>query len=200
MNNELLTIPMSPIFFLDLFASLFGILTTWYALKNSVKAYPLGLISIFTYIYILYVSGIYGDIVINLYYAIMSVYGWMLWAKKDKTQHDLVRITAFNRNQWLKTILAFFLLWFAFYVWLDQYTDSTIPYIDALTSSLGILGMYWMTQRKLDYWLFFILMDIICIFVYAHKDLYFSAAQFFVLSILAAGGYWNWYKILYKKQ
>lgn len=182
---------------LDFFAGFFGFLSAWFARNNSVKAYPIGLISIAIYFYLLFIFGIYGDIWINLYYAVMSCYGWYQWSKKATDhQTDQLKISRLNLKNWKKTLFVFVLLILLFYLWLTFQTDSSFPFWDALTTSLGILGMYWMTKRKLEYWIFFILMDFISIFLYAQKGLWFSAVQFFALMLLASNGYFYWKKKL----
>ena len=180
---------------LDLIAASCGVASCVYAMKNDIKTYPTGLVGVLIYFYLLYQQGIYGDIVINVYYAIMIVYGWFLWSKKNQRKEEILKVTFLHKKEWWLSSAFIIKLWLLFWLFLYYLTDSNITYIDALTSALAVAGMYWMTQRKVEYWLFFIVMDIICIFVYINKNLYFSAAHFLILTIIASLGYRKWKKI-----
>lgn len=180
--------------YLDLLASIFGILSAGAALRNSVWAYPTGLAGICIYFYLLFEAGIYGDILINFYYFVLSIYGWYLWVKRDKNQKIVLQIHFISVKALRVALLILPFLWGALSYWLYFYTDSTIPLIDALTTALGMMGMYFMMYRVVEYWLFFVLMNILCIFVYAYKGLYFSSIQFFLLTFIAIYGYLQWRK------
>ena len=82
-----------------------GIISVWYSRKENILVYPTGLINTIFYIYLSYKGGLLGEASVNLYYTIMSVYGWSLWTRKDKEHHTVLKITSATKKEWIyKTV------------------------------------------------------------------------------------------------
>ena len=92
--------------FLESFATVFGILSVYFSIKKNIWVYPTGIISTLIYVYILFNFGLLGDCMINVYYTVMSIYGWLLWAKHSK-DHIHVEVSRASEKEWLYGILLF---------------------------------------------------------------------------------------------
>ena len=172
-------------------AVLFGLLSVWYAKKENILVYPTGIVSVLIYVYICLEVKLYADMGINFFYFVMSVYGWYKWSRKDAA--DNVRPIAYASKKeftWsiIGTVSFFFMLSFI----LVRYTDSTVPYWDALTTAIFIIGMWLMALKKIENWVFWILGDLISIPLYATKGLVLTSFQFSVFLVLAVSGYLEW--------
>lgn len=184
---------------LELVAVLFGIISVLFARKNNILVYPTGLISTILYVYILFKFQLYGDLIINGYYSIMSVLGWYLWSK-TKDGEDEFPISSINRKEFIISVLIFIitLTFVAFvYHFFDKFTHWT-AYVDALTTGLFFVGMWLMAKRKIENWILWIIADIISVPLYFYKGLTFSSFQFIVFTIIAILGYKEWKRFLQK--
>ena len=185
---------------LELIAVVFGVISVLFARKNNILVYPTGLVSTILYVYILFEFQLYGDLIINGYYSIMSVLGWYLWSK-TKDGHEEFPISTINRKEFLISTLIFTItLTFVVVVYhfFDKFTDLT-AYVDAFTTALFFVGMWLMAKRKIENWIVWIVADIISVPLYYYKGLTVSSLQFIVFTIIAILGYLEWRKFLQKQ-
>ncbi|HBK82883.1 MAG TPA: nicotinamide mononucleotide transporter [Flavobacterium sp.] len=185
---------------LELVAVFFGIFSVLLALKNNILVYPTGLVSTLLYVYILFEFKLYGDLIINIYYSFMSVYGWFLWSKK-KNGKDVLPITRLNNNEiFIASIIFMTTLLFVLFIYhiFDKFTDWS-SMIDALTTGLFFVGMWLMAKRKIENWILWIVADVISIPLYFYKGLTFSSFQFLIFTIIAVYAYIEWKKYLQKE-
>ncbi|MEE1897659.1 nicotinamide riboside transporter PnuC [Flavobacterium rakeshii] len=183
---------------LEVVGLIFGTLSVIFSARNSIWVYPTGIISTIAYVYLLYQWELFGDLIINAYYFIMSIYGWILWSKKDKEHHDLLKISSMNAKDNLTcvgifTISAIFVA--SVYIYFDKFT-AWWSYIDNLTTALCFIGMWLLAKRKIENWIFLIIADIISIPLYFIKGYTLSSILYLILTIIAIFGYLSWKKTL----
>jgi nicotinamide mononucleotide transporter len=179
----------------ELFAVAFGLMSVWSMKKESILAYPFGIINVSVYVYICFTAKLYAYAGINVFYAVMSVYGWYNWTRKDG-QSQVIRITRLTQKHlWVygSAILLFFIL---LRVILVRFTDSVVPTWDALTTAIYIVGMWLLARKKIENWIAWIAGDIISVALFAFENLYFSSFQFLVFTIIATLGFLEWRKKL----
>ena len=183
---------------LEIVAVFFGIASVLYAKKENIWVFPTGIISTVLYVYICYQFTLYGDVVINLYYTLMSLYGWYVW--NHKTSGQSIEITKSNPLDMLKA-LGIFISTAAFvvgvYLYYDRF-DRVTDYFDTFTSGIFFAGMWLMAHKKIEHWMFWILGNLISIPLYFVKGLGFSGLQFTIFLVLAIQGYIEWKKHLNK--
>ena len=184
---------------LELTGILFGLLSVWYAKKNTVWVYPSGIISTAIFVYLLLKWSLLGDMIINAYYFVISGYGWYYWSKK-KEKVIVHPITSISKKE-VKTALLLFVasIFFVFWVYqvFDKWRDWT-AYLDTLTTPIFFVGMGLMARRKIEHWLFWIVGDIISIPLYFYKGLTLTSFQYIIFTLIAIYGYRSWKKILDK--
>ncbi len=189
----------TPLFLtLELTAIFFGLLSVIYSAKNSILVYPTGLVSTFIFVYILYTANLYGDLIINAYYFYMSLYGWILWSRKDNKNHDLLKISTVSVKE-NKICLAIFIVSVIFvsvvYHFFNMF-NQWWAYIDTFITGLFFIGMWLLAKRKIENWLYLIAGDIIAIPLFFYKGLIFTGFFYIVLTIIAIFGYQSWKKTL----
>jgi len=176
---------------LEIFAILCGLSSVWFMKKENILVYPLGIINVLIYVYICYTSKLYAYAGINVFYAVMSAYGWYNWLRKNE-QDERIRVTHLT----VKMILVYTLLIIGFFFlvryFLDHFTDSEIPSWDALTTAIYIIAMWLLAQKKIEHWILWIIGDVISIGMFAWLNLYFSSFQFLVFTIIAIFGFIEW--------
>ena len=184
---------------LEITGVVFGLLSVWYAKKNSIWVYPTGMISTSIFVYLLFTWSLLGDMIINAYYFIMSSYGWYYWSKRED-QVIVHPITSTTQKEFKTALLLFGAsLFFIFWVYqvFDKWKDWT-AYVDTLTTAIFFVGMGLMARRKLEHWLFWIVGDIISIPIYFYKGLTLTSLQYVIFTFIAIYGYRSWKKILDK--
>ena len=183
---------------LEILAVIFGIASVWFAKKESIWVYPTGIISTAIYVYICYQFTLYGDLIINIYYTLMSIYGWYMWTKLIKGDH--IEITKSSRKDLIKSLgifistAAFVIVVYLYYNRFDRMTD----YFDTFTTGIFFAAMWMMANKKIEHWLLWIGGNIISIPLYFIKGLGFSGIQFTIFLGLAILGYIEWKKSLNK--
>ena len=185
---------------LEFLAFIFGIISVIYAKRENILVYPTGIICTVITIYLLYRAQYFGDMMMNVYYSVMSIYGWWNWSRV-KDNHYIVLISKTNKKEYL--IASFFFLLtigITFFVYKMNLDFLEIPnYIDIFTSGVFFTAMWLMANKKIESWIFWIVGDIITIPLYSYRGLGILSLQYLIFLILAIQGYYEWKKTL-KKQ
>ncbi|MFY0713369.1 nicotinamide mononucleotide transporter [Seonamhaeicola sp. NFXS20] len=186
---------------LEIIAVIFGFLSVWYSKQNKVLVFLTGMISTIIFVYLLLKWELLGDMMINAYYFIMSVYGWYVWTKKtDKEQVTPISLTTNNEKKlsiaiFIATLLFVYLVYITFDKW-----NGWVAYVDTITTAIFFVGMWLMARRKLENWIFWIIGDIISVPLYFYKGFTFTSLQYLGFTIIAILGYLAWKKILNNNQ
>ena len=184
---------------LEFIAFVFGILSVWYARSENILVYPTGLIATVITVYLLFIAGYLGDMMINGYFTIMSIYGWYKWTRKVKDR-DSLPITRTNNKEKIIGIGLFFItifVVFSIYKVFD-YQINLDNYIDIIASGIFFTGMWYMANKKIENWILWIIGDIIVTPLYAYRGLGMLSLQYLIFTILAISAYIEWRKILNK--
>lgn len=193
-------------------ATVFGILSVYFSIKKNIWVYPTGIISTLLYVYILFNFGLLGDCMINVYYTVMSIYGWILWSKHSK-DHIHVEVSWASKNEWRYGILLFALsiILVTGVYYYKPYIDNEFSmqgaslglyhldwanWLDVITTSIFLVGMWLMAKRRIENWIFWIIGDFICIPMMIYKGLGITSVQYLVFTIMAISGYVSWKKSL----
>jgi nicotinamide mononucleotide transporter len=182
---------------LELFAVFMNILSVIYAKRNSVLLYPTGLIGTGIFVYLLFNFSLLGDMIINFYFVIMSIYGWYYWTQK-KEEKFINNVSRVSTNEYYFSILLAVISLISVYLVYDFFDkwNSWTAYIDTLTTAIFFVAMWLMARRKIESWVFWFIGDVITIPLYFYKGLTISSFQYLIFSILAILGYISWKKIL----
>lgn len=177
---------------LEIIAVIFGFLSVWFSKQNKIWVYPTGMVSTLIFVYLLFKWELIGDMMINAYYFVMSVYGWYVWTRKvDETTTPITYTTPKEKKIsafiFLATLLSVYIIYNAF----DKWTSWT-AYVDTVTTAIFFVGMWLMAKRKIENWIYWIVGDLISVPLYFHKGLTFTSFQYFVFTFLAFQGYFAW--------
>ena len=184
---------------LEFLAFSFGIISVIYAKKENILVYPTGIICTGITVYLLYKAQYFGDMMMNIYYSLMSIYGWWNWSRIQNDKY-LLKITRFSKNDLGLTVFLFLLtVTITYAVYTFNLTEIKIPnYIDIFTSGIFFTAMWLMANKKLESWVFWIIGDIITVPLYAYRGLGMLSLQYIIFTILAIQGYIEWKKHLSK--
>jgi nicotinamide mononucleotide transporter len=182
---------------LEFAAFVLGIMSVWYAKKENIWVYPTGLIATAITTYLLYKAGYLGDMLINAYFTIMSIYGWYNWAR-NKNNTDELPITRTHKSEKVIGAILFVVTLFVVYG-IYKFFDYKIRkdnYIDIFASGLFFTAMWYMALKKIENWTLWIIGDLIVTPLYAYRGLGMLSLQYLVFTILAVSAYLEWKRIL----
>ncbi|WP_375240503.1 nicotinamide riboside transporter PnuC [Polaribacter sp.] len=184
---------------LEIIAVVFGFLSVWYSKKNKVLVFPTGMISTLIFVYLLLKWELLGDMMINAYYFIMSIYGWYIWTYKSDGEHETpISKTTYNEKKISVLIfIATLIFVYAVYTYFEKWTNWT-AYVDTFTTAIFFVGMWLMAKRKIENWIFWIIGDLISVPLYLYKGFTFTSFQYFGFTFIAIFGYLAWKKNLNK--
>ncbi len=172
----------------------FGVSEVFLAKKNNIWLYPTGIISILLSMYLLLDAKLYAEILLSMYYLVMSVYGWIIWRQRIGNK-QILQVSWTSKKE-IYTALAisiggYFVLYFA----LVNFTNSDVPVFDAFVSSTAWAGMWLLARRKIENWVFLNISNMVAIPLLIHKDLAMMAVLTLILFVVAIFGYFDWKKI-----
>lgn len=208
---------------LELMAALFGVASVYYARKENILVFPTGIISTAIYVYLLAQWTLYGDLIINIYYTIMSIYGWYMWAKVVDDKHQHIAISRTHKSDKLKALgifaftSVFVIVVYRYYdvmpnhlgfvdtiqyAWglltsgsLEEFRKAT-PYLDTFTTGIFFAAMWLMANKKIENWTLWIIGDVVSIPLYLVKGYGFTSIQYSIFLVLAIMAYFSWRKSL----
>ena len=191
----------TPVFIiiLEMIGVVFGFLSVWYAKKENILVFPTGLINTGIFVYILWIYGLLGDMLINAYYFSMSIIGWYIWTRKVDAKH-FIPITKTNKLEKKWSVFLFIgaiVFVFLVYALFDKFNSWT-AYVDTITTAIFFVGMWLMAKKKLENWTYWIIGDVITVPLYLYKGLIFTSLQYLLFTIIAVYGYMAWKKNLDK--
>lgn len=199
---------------IEMIAAIFGLVSVLFSIKKKIWVYPTGIISTLLYVYILYAFGLVGDMLINVYYTVMSIYGWILWSKNQNEYYEVSAKKATSKDWKIAAVLFVLSSIFVAFVYyykpvLEQWQTGVqqavglhhldwANWLDVFTTSLFLVGMWFMAKRRIENWIFWIIADFISVPMYIYKGLGITAIQFVIFTYLATRGYLVWRKALDK--
>ncbi len=179
----------------------FGLLSVLFSKRDNILVFPTGMISTLIFVYLLWYYQLLGDMLINSYYFIMSIYGWYVWTRKvDEALY--IPITKASFKEWKTAIFLFVssVLFTSMIYQLFQKWENWVSAIDIMTTAIFFTGMWLMAKKKIENWLFWIIGDLISIPLYYYKGLSLSSIQYFIFTIIAILAYQEWKKKLNQPQ
>ena len=183
---------------LEYIAVFAGIASVWFSRIENILVYPVGLINTIIYIYLSFDKHLIGEAGVNFYYTVMSIYGWILWAKRDQQKHHLVNITYSSSREWMQEILFFLAFYVSIFLLLtylkNNFYPGAIPWADAFASATAFTGMWLMARKKVESWYWWIATNIASIPLYFVKGLAFTSVYYLVLLVMAVFGLAEWKK------
>ncbi len=185
---------------LEATAFFFGIASVVYAKKEDIMVYPTGLVATAITTYIFFVDRLLGDMMMNFYFSIMSIYGWWNWARRKQDREFIVKISRTNtKEKWIGVALFSITLLVTFGVYKAFGAEiKTTNYVDIITSGIFFTAMWYMANKKLESWTLWILGDLITVPLYAYRGWGMFSLQYLIFTVLAIQGYVAWKKDLGK--
>lgn len=182
---------------LELVGTLVGLVYLWLEYRASIYLWVANVIMPAIYLFVYYKAGLYADFGINIYYLGAAIYGWFVWKYTPKPEDsEELPITHMSRKQWLQAFILLLVAQFVIAWLLINYTDSDVPWWDAFTTALSVIGMWMLARKYLEQWWIWMVVDVVCVGLYIYKELYFTAGLYTLYAVIAVFGWLNWKKMM----
>lgn len=183
---------------LEFVAVVFGIASVYFSKRENILVFPSGLVNTIIYVYLSLKGELFGEASVNLYYTVMSIYGWWLWSRRDEKNRPEIRITRSSSREW-KLQLVFFgsfyvVIWSCLQLLNKHFALATLPVADAFASATAFTGMWLMARKKVESWYWWIATNIASIPLYFVKGYVFTSFYYIILLVLAVSGLFDWIK------
>jgi len=188
---------------IELLGAVLGILYIFFSIRQHILTWPTGLLTSLLYTIVFFQSGFYADMGLQVYYVAISLYGWYYWLKGGKTVTKAgkkqVAVTKTPRIILFYSLLVTIAIYGVLLYILLHFTDSTVPYMDSLTTALSITATWMLAKKYIEHWLIWIFVDIFSAGLYVYKELWPTVILFIVYTVMAVLGYREWKKDLIRK-
>jgi len=178
-----------------------GLLYLWLEYRADIRLWIVGLIMPVIHGTLYYRSGLYADCAMQAYYVLAGLYGLAVWRRKPRKPESGAPANAISRTPgavWAGLAAAWIAIQTGIYFILAEFTDSTVPFWDSLTTAL-CMAAYWMLSRKyVEQWLVWLAVDAVTVGLYIYKGIPLTACLYAIYSVMAAAGYVRWLKLMRK--
>ena len=180
---------------IEIFAAATGLLYVVLEIKQKRWMWIIGALSALVYMAVFFSSALYAAMGLQVYYLIVSIYGWRKWgeegSKENLNREAVVRMKyKFMSISFLVSLVCYFLL-----IWiLENFTADPNPRLDALITIISMLATYWVTRKHIEHWLLWIIADALAVFLYIQQGLYATTALYVIYIVAAVAGYLHWRK------
>lgn len=180
---------------LDALGAILGFVYLFLEFRTSAWMWVVGCVMPAIYIVVLYQSGIYADCGMEVYYFFAGIYGLAVWLRGEKVHKDgkkKIEISRTPKRTWLHLAVVFIILDTALSWFLIRYTDSKVPYTDAFTTALSVIGMWMLSRKYLEQWWVWFVVDLVSTWLYIYKGVYGRSILYGVYTVMAVYGYYVW--------
>ncbi len=180
----------------EVLGTLFSLIYLYFSIKQNIWLWPLGIIGSAIYASIFFNARIYADMGLQIYYVLISIYGWYHWSFGKDGNHgpQKIKVKYTGRKTALILVLITSLLFIIISQILIYFTDSEIPYWDAFTTAVSISATWMLAKKYIEHWLIWIVVDLVSSGIYFYKELYFTIFLYLIYTIMAIIGYLKWKK------
>lgn len=187
--------------YIEILGTIVGLIYLWQEYRASIYLWITSIIMPAIYLYVYYQAGLYADFGINIYYLVIALYGWLAWRynfslRGKRADSNELSISHINRLTFLRLFLFFLAAWAVISYILIHFTNSTVPFTDAFTTALSIVGMYMLARKYIEQWWVWLVVDVVSSALYIYKELYFTAALYALYAIIAIFGYRKWKQLM----
>ena len=181
---------------LDILTTILGLIYIWLEYRAHIALWVIGIVMPALDIYLYWSHGLYGDAGMACYYTLAACYGLYIWKfKKTRKKKESLPIIFMPRDQYLPSLLFFLISWGFIYYILITWTNSTVPLLDSFTNAMSFVGLWALARKYVEQWIFWIIVDVVCTFLYIQKGIPFKAMLYGLYVVIAIAGYQKWKRV-----
>lgn len=173
-----------------------GLLYLWLEYRANIWLWAVSIVMPVVHGILYYRSGLYADMAMNAYYVLAGIYGWAVWLRGTGAGRPQLRISR-TPQRWIAPLaLALLAVWGGIYLLLTEFTDSTVPVLDSLTTAMSVVALWLLSRKKIEQWLLWLAVDAVSCGLYVYKGIPFTAGLYGLYTVLAVAGYMRWRRMM----
>ncbi|GFM88453.1 nicotinamide mononucleotide transporter [Pseudomonas cichorii] len=176
---------------LELFAAVLGVIAVWLTVKQNPWCWPIGLVMVVIYIWIFFDVKLYSDMLLQVIYAGLQVYGWLQWTRHGNGL-PVRAVTVLQSGPVLGGLAIGAVISLVLGASMAHFTDAAQPWLDAALTGFSLVAQVWMAQKRVQCWPLWIVLDVIFVGLFIYKELYLTAALYGLFTLLAVQGWREW--------
>ncbi|MEB0040627.1 MULTISPECIES: nicotinamide riboside transporter PnuC [unclassified Pseudomonas] len=176
---------------LELFAAALGVTAVWLTVKQNRWCWPIGLVMVLLYTWVFFEVKLYSDMLLQVVYAVLQVYGWWQWTRRDSA-HPGRSVSYLATSSLLMSLVIGGLVSVVLGAAMAYFTDAAQPWLDATLTGFSLVAQVWMAQKRVQCWPLWIVLDVIFVSLFVYKDLYLTAALYALFTLIAVQGWREW--------
>ncbi|CAG8863564.1 Nicotinamide riboside transporter PnuC [Pseudomonas fluorescens] len=176
---------------LELFAALLGVIAVWLTVKQNPWCWPIGLVMVLLYSWIFFEVKLYSDMLLQLVYALLQLYGWWQWTRPEQVE-DARQVSYLGAAPMLGGLAIGLVTSLALGAAMATWTDAAQPWLDAALTGFSLVAQVWMAQKRVQCWPLWALLDVIFVGLFLYKGLYLTAALYALFTLIALRGWQQW--------
>lgn len=175
----------------EVIGAILGIIYLYFEYKASSKMWSAGILMSLFYTYVYIESKFYSFALINIYFILAGIYGWIKW-NKSKAKNNNIELIHCPKSFYLPIIVSLVIIFLVLVVSLKYFTDSPVTYADSFVTTLSMVAMWMLAQRYVEQWILLIILNIASVYIYLQQDLYPTTIMYFIYSVVSCFGYIKW--------
>ncbi|MBR4969914.1 MAG: nicotinamide mononucleotide transporter [Alistipes sp.] len=173
-----------------------GLLYLWLEYKANIWLWVVGMLMPCVHCILYYKSGLYADSAMQAYYIVAGLYGLGVWLAGRKRTEKPLKIANIPVRLVVPLVLIYTVLHAAIYFVLVRFTDSSVPFWDAMTTAMSMVAMWLLSRKYIEQWLVWLVVDAVTVVLYIYKGIPFTAGLYMLYTSLAVVGYLRWRKMM----
>ncbi len=172
-------------------AVLFGIVSVYLSVRENIWSWPTAIVNVTLYVFVFRGVRLYADMALQFVYIVVSLYGWYSWLHGGRGRTELP-VSRGRPRLWLALAALGVLMAAGLGAALSRWTDASLPFVDASTSTASLIAEWMMARKLLENWIVWVAVDVVYIGMFIYKSLYLTAFLYAVFLALAVMGYVQW--------
>lgn len=185
---------------IEIIGSILGIIYLYYEYRASFKMWAVGIAMSLFYTYVYVDAKFYSFALINIYFILAGIYGWIKWFKRKdiKQNNDEIDLRHCPTRLYLPISVAIISIFCILVFILKYLSDSSVTYGDSFITTFSIVAMWMLAQRYVEQWILLIVLNIFSVFIYFQQHLYPTTIMYIIFSVVSCFGYIRWKKSVQK--
>jgi len=174
-----------------------GVVMVLCSIRELHWSWPLAIVSSLLYFVVFKDSMLYGEAGLQLVFAAVALWGWWQWLRQGDETHPALVIQRLRMRGWCFVGLTTVLLWPTLAMALQHFTDSDVPWWDALPTSLSLIGQALLGRKYIENWLIWLVVNLISVALFAYKGLWPTVFLYTLFTLMSVWGWRAWQRRLH---
>ncbi|PVZ90272.1 nucleoside transporter [Serratia sp. S1B] len=179
---------------LEIFSVIISLIGVGLTILRNMWCWPFNMLAYILYGYLFFTYQLYGEVILQIFFSVMNLYGFYVWMKGKQVDHD-IKIEPLAFSKIILQLIVSAIAGLAFGLILKNFTNAAVPILDAQLAAFSLLATYWTSRKHIATWVLWVVVDIIYVGMFIYKDLYLTAGLYAAFVVMAAYGWYQWLRV-----